>query len=294
MRPPEPADAIRRLHAQFETARALGDSGSLAEAAPRILRALGGILGCDLGAVWTVDAAGSSIRCLETWQREGIVLSEFDAATRSAVFRRGIGLPGRVWASAQPAWIEDVTQDANFPRARIAAREGLHGAVGFPFGFGGSVLGMLEFFSRTIRPPDPQLLELLATIGSQIGQFVERTRAEGDLQTMFQMSRDLLCIAGVDGYFHRLNPAWEETLGYPLEELLSRPYVEFVHPDDRGKTRDEARSLTEGTAAVLFENRYRCKDGSYRWLAWKTAPRVEAGLLYAVARDVTEQKRAAE
>ena len=170
MTTPEQADAIRRLHAQTVTARALAESASLAEAAPRILRVLGEILSCDHGAVWTVDLAGTSIRCLETWHRASIVVSEFDAATRGAVFRRGVGLPGRVWESARPAWIADVTQDSNFPRARVAAREGLHGAMGFPIVLGGSVFGMLEFFSRTIREPDQGLLEMLGAVGSQIGQ----------------------------------------------------------------------------------------------------------------------------
>ena len=294
MSTPEQADAIRRLHAQFETARALAESASLAQAAPRILKVLGEILGCDHGAVWTVDPAGATIRCLQTWHPRSLRLPEFDAITRATAFARGIGLPGRVWQSGRPAWIEDVTRDTNFPRAAVAAREGLHGAFGFPIVLGGSVLGMLEFFSREIREPDQDLLELLATIGSQIGQFVERKRAEAELTTLFQMSRDLLCIAGVDGYFRRLNPAWEETLGHSLEELTSRPYVEFVHPEDRGATTAEAKSLTAGEGTLLFENRYRCRDGSYRWLAWKTAPLVEQGLLYAVARDVTEQKRAAQ
>jgi PAS domain S-box-containing protein len=107
------------------------------------------------------------------------------------------------------------------------------------------------------------------------------------------MSRDMLCIADFQGYFRRLNPAWEETLGYPLQELLSRPYVDFVHPDDRNATSEEAKSNTTGEGTLLFENRYRRKDGSYRWLAWKTAPLVEEGLIYAIARDVTDQKQAA-
>jgi PAS domain S-box-containing protein len=294
MSTPEQADAIRRLHAQFETARALAESSSLSEAAPRILRALGEILRCDHGAVWSVDPAGSSIRCLETWHPPSASLPEFDAATRAAAFAPGIGLPGRVWQSGRPAWIEDVTRDANFPRAPVAARAGLHGAFGFPIVLGGSVLGMLEFFSREIREPDPDLLELLATIGSQIGQFVERKRAEGELGTFFAMSRDMLCIASFDGYFRRLNPAWQETLGYSLAELTSRPYVDFVHPDDRGATAAEAKSVSAGQPMLVFENRYRRKDGSYRWLAWKSAARVEQGLVYCVARDVTEQKRKAE
>jgi two-component system sensor histidine kinase/response regulator len=288
------ADAIRRLNAQYETARALAESASLAEAAPRILQALGGILGWDYGAVWIVDSAESAIHCLETWHGPSLALPEFEAASRTTVFTRGRGLPGRVWDTGQPAWIQDVVGDPNFPRAPVAAREGLHGAFGLPIGLGGRVLGILEFFSRDIREPDQDLRDLLATIGSQIGQFVERKRAEQELQTLFRMSRDMLCIADFDGYFRRLNPAWEETLGHTREELLSRPYVEFVHPDDRGATSEEARSITAGQGTLVFENRYRCSDGSYRWLAWKAAPLVEQGLIYCVARDVTEQKRVAE
>ncbi len=294
MSTPEQADALRRLHAQFETARALGESASLAAAAPRILRVLGEILGCDHGAVWMVDPAQAAIHCLETWHPPSVSVPEFDTITRSLPFARGAGLPGRVWESGRPAWIEDVTRDTNFPRAAVAAREGLHGAFGFPIVLGGNVLGMLEFFSRDVREPDQGLLDLLATVGSQIGQFVERKRAESELTTLFQMSRDMLCIAGFDGYFRRINPAWEETLGYPLQELISRPYVDFVHPDDRNATTEEAKSNTAGEGTLLFENRYRRKDGSYRWLAWKTAPLVEEGLIYAIARDVTEQKQAAQ
>jgi len=293
MSSPAEADAIRRLHAQYETARALAESASLAEAAPRILKALGQTLGFDHGAVWTVDQADTSIRCLDTWHAASQAFAEFDAATRAMVFERAAGLPGRVWRSGEPVWIEDVTRDENFPRAAVAERAGLHGAFGFPIKLGGTVLGVLEFFSREIREPDQELLDQLATIGSQIGQFVERKRAEGELKTMFQMSRDMLCIAGFDGYFRRLNPAWQEVLGYTLEELTSRPYVEFVHPDDRGATSREAKSVSAGHGTLVFENRYRRRDGEYRWLAWKAAPIVEQGLIYCVARDVTEQKRAA-
>jgi PAS domain S-box-containing protein len=288
------ADPTQRLHAQYATARALAESSSLAEACPRILQALGDILGWDHGAVWTVDGSGGVIRCVDTWNPPGVVLPEFESASRSAALPRGVGLPGRVWASGKPAWIEDVVRDRNFPRVEVAERAGLHGALGFPIVLGGDVLGVLEFFSREIREPDAPLLELLATIGSQIGQFVERKRAEEELATFFRMSRDMLCIAGFDGYLRRLNPAWQETLGHSLEELMSRPYVDFVHPDDRGATTAEAESVSRGGGMVVFENRYRCRDGSYRWLAWKAAPVVEQGLVYASVRDVTEQKRVAE
>src|SRR5262245_19899658 len=131
------ADAIRRLHVQYETARALAESASLAEAAPRILRALGETLGYDHGSVWPVEAAGTSIRCLDTWRPPSSALSEFDAVTRSMRFERAMGLPGRVWRGGEPVWIEDVVHDTNFPRAEVAEREGLHGAFGFPIKLGG-------------------------------------------------------------------------------------------------------------------------------------------------------------
>jgi PAS domain S-box-containing protein len=287
------SEAVRRLHAQYATTRALAESASLNEAAPRVLQAICESLGWEHGALWHVDAAAQVLRCLEVWTPTG-AFPEFAAITRRTAFPRGVGLPGRVWSSGKPAWIDDVVRDQNFPRAPVAAREGLHAAFGFPVLLGEEVLGVLEFFSRETRPADEELLALLATVGSQIGQFAERRRAEQELATLFETSRDMLCVTGFDGYFRRLNPACEKTLGFSREELMARPFMEFVHPDDRESTASEAAKVNAGASAVLFENRYRCKDGSYRWLSWNATPLPEAGLAFATARDVTEQRRAAE
>jgi PAS domain S-box-containing protein len=122
----------------------------------------------------------------------------------------------------------------------------------------------------------------------------ERKRAEEERDRFFTMSLDLLCIAGFDGYFKRLNPAWERTLGFNTEELLAEPYLNFLHPDDRATTVAEAQKITTGAETISFENRYRCKNGSYRWLSWTAQPFLEQGLIYAAARDITERKRAEE
>ncbi len=287
-------EAVARLHAQYATVRALAECRSLEEAAPRILQAVGEPLGWEHAALWRVDPAAGGLRCFEIWHAPGLAFPELAQVSLGMTFAPGIGLPGRVWKAAKPVWLPDIVADDNFPRGPAVYREGLRTALGFPILAGEEVLGVLEVFSREARPPDREMLEMLATIGSQIGQFTVRLRAEQELATLFQQSPDLLCIAGTDGYFRRLNPAWQRTLGYTPAELMGRPYVDFVHPDDRERTGSEAGRIVAGSGAAHFENRYRCKDGSYRWLSWKSAPLPEQGLIYALARDVTEERRAAE
>lgn len=111
-----------------------------------------------------------------------------------------------------------------------------------------------------------------------------------DLERFFSYALDMLCIAGVDGYFKRVNPAFERTLGWTADELLAIPFVELIHPDDREDTIAEVGRLASGAPTLSFENRYRCKDGTYRDLHWASYPEPGTGLVYAVARDVTEWK----
>ena len=177
-----------RLAAQYAVTRVLAEAPTLAIATPRILQAICEGLNWSVGAIWRVDQKEKLLRCVETWRMSSAQFKEFDQGTHSRTFPPGVGLPGRVWAQAQPAWIEDVTRDANFPRALIAAKEGLHSAFGFPILLGTEVLGVLEFFSLQIQQPDHRLLEMMSAIGSQIGQFIERKEAEDALR---MYARDL-------------------------------------------------------------------------------------------------------
>jgi PAS domain S-box-containing protein len=112
-----------------------------------------------------------------------------------------------------------------------------------------------------------------------------------ELLHFFDDSADLLCIAGFDGKFKRLNPTWVSLLGWTMEELKAAPFLDFVHPDDRPSTLAEMNKLDSGVATIEFRNRYRRKDGSWRWLQWTATPQQDRREIYAVARDVTEQKR---
>jgi PAS domain S-box-containing protein len=111
-----------------------------------------------------------------------------------------------------------------------------------------------------------------------------------EFDQFFNVSLDIMCIANTDGYFLRLNPAAEKILGYSSEELMAKRLFEFVHPDDLERTREAVSSLASQKRLFFFENRYRCKDGAYRWLEWSASPAEK--LIYAAARDITERKQA--
>lgn len=110
----------------------------------------------------------------------------------------------------------------------------------------------------------------------------------------FALSIDMLCIAHFSGYFKRLNPAWETTLGFSREELQSKAMFEFVHPDDRERTLDQNRKVRTGGQALSFVNRYLCKNGSYKWLLWNATADLDRQVIYSIARDITERKQAEE
>jgi PAS domain S-box-containing protein len=130
--------------------------------------------------------------------------------------------------------------------------------------------------------------------GDEVG---ELSRALGawvasrrEVDSLFHLSHDILCAIGLDGHFKRLNPAWERALGWTIREMLAVPAIDLVHPDDRRATAEVMAELNEGHDAVAFENRYRCRDGSYRTLAWEARISLSDGLVYAAARDVTERR----
>lgn len=122
----------------------------------------------------------------------------------------------------------------------------------------------------------------------------ERKRAEDERNRLFNLSADMLCVAGFDGCLKQVNPAWSSCLGWTAEELTSRPMIDYILPEDHEATRQMREQIHQGKTVRGFENRYRCKDGSYRWLSWSVHPWIVSRQVFAVARDVTQQKLAEE
>ena len=176
----------RRLEAQFRVARILAESESLDVAAPILLQAIAESLGWEMGQLWSIGREGDLLHWVASWQAPSLDAAQFEDASRNRTFSRGIGLPGRIWATAAPGWIRNIAEDANFPRVPAALLAGLHSAFGFPILFGHEVSGVMEFFSREVHEPDQVLLDLMNGIGQQIGQFVERKRAEEERAQIYE------------------------------------------------------------------------------------------------------------
>jgi PAS domain S-box-containing protein len=174
--------AEQRLAAQYAVTRVLAEPLTLQEVSGKILQAVCENLSWELGIFWHLDVPAHVLRCLDVWHAPGVPVADFVTLSRQRTFSPGTGLPGRVWSSRKPAWIPDVIQDENFPRAPAAANAGLHGAFGVPVQVGNTFHGVIEFFSRGIREPDRGLLDMMAEIGIKVGQFIERKRTEGELQ----------------------------------------------------------------------------------------------------------------
>lgn len=294
----------RRLAARTGVTRVLSDSPNLAEATPRIVRAVCESLGWDVGALWRANRMEGVLSCVGVWHAPGVEVPDFLDLSRETAFPPGVGLPGRVWASGEPAWIPDVALDENFPRAPVADREGLHGAFGFPIILGREVLGVLEFFSREIRQPDSELLVTMAVIGSQVGQFMQRKRAEEELilqksllEAQSEAAVDGILLVSTDGTMTSFNRRFLEMWGIPDEVMSSRLDADalraiqpklvdpegfmarvaylYEHPEER--VRDELE-LVDGRTFDRYSAPVQTPDGVTHGRVW-------------FFRDITERKR---
>jgi signal transduction histidine kinase/ActR/RegA family two-component response regulator len=182
--------AEHRLRARDMVTRALAESRTIEEAAPLILEIVCRELDWQVGGVWRVDEDEELLRCVHMFGAPRA--PQFEVVSREHTFAAGAGLPGRVWKSGKPIWIDDVVSDRNFPRAQAAAAEDLHAALACPITLNDRVLGVMEFFSGEVRHSDPEMLVMLDTIGSQMGQFIERSRTEDVLyRTQDQLHSEL-------------------------------------------------------------------------------------------------------
>jgi PAS domain S-box-containing protein len=254
------ADGLRSV--EHAAARILAETDRPVEVYAAVLEAIGDSLGWELGAVWEIGVDDDLLRCVCTWHA-GEGAPEFEALSARIALSAGEGLPGRVLASGEPAWIVDPPDDANFPRADVARRSGLHAAFGFPLHSPRGVVGVMEFFSRELREPDQRLLQTMRALGSQVGQFVARRRAEADvrasesrLRAMLESALDAVVTMDHDGRVVDWNHAAEATFGYRAHEVVGREMAELIVPPDlRAAHRHGLARFLETEHAVVLDRR---------------------------------------
>jgi PAS domain S-box-containing protein len=259
---------LRRRQSESATSRAvdyaivriLAEAPTLAEATPELLECIGEALGFELGAIWVLDRDEEIMRYVDTWQARGVEAENFLDLTRTISFAPGVGLPGRVWATGEPAIIGDVMREENFPRAAAAGEAGLHSAVGFPIRGKTGFLGVIEFYTTDIRRPSAELIELLTFSGGHIGQFIERMQGEEEVRRSEELKTAMLesALDGVIAIDHKgcileFNPAAEKTFGYARADVLGEEMANLVVPPrfrDRHR-RGLERFLATGESTIL-------------------------------------------
>jgi PAS domain S-box-containing protein len=263
-------------------------------------------LGWVESAFWRLDPSLNSMRCAEFWHHPSFQFSRFEAMSRKMTFSSGEGLPGRAWASGAPAWIPDFTQQPEFVRAPIAAMEGLRGACAFPIWSGREMFGVMEFLSREVRPIDDDLLLVMSSIGSKIGQFIQGKKAEKAVReeearkgAILESALDGIITFDQHGKIIEFNSAAEKTFGYRREEVFGKEMEEMIIPPSiRVKYRQGISRYFSGSEESLPGKRIEMiamrSDGSEFpvELAVTRVPLEGPPLFTGYLRDLSERKEA--
>ncbi len=237
----EREETIRRLAAHNAAAQVLIEAESVQAMLDGVVEAVTESLGWAVGVYWALEEAPARLVARSIWRRgDAARLDAFEALTRESTFERGVGLPGRVWAAGEPAWIPDLSADPNYPRAAAAARAGLSSGFAFPVALGGEFLGALECYTEAPRQSDPELLETMAAVGAQIGLFTQRRRAADELaaserryRLLAETSTDVIITIDASSTILSVNPAVRRVFGYPPEELVGQPLTMLMPPEMR-------------------------------------------------------------
>ena len=263
--------AEQRLLVQYRVTRILAEAATLDDATPKILQAMCECLGWDSGSLWRIDREAGVLRHAERWHAPSVVAPQFYAAIRSSTFRLGSGIPGRAWASRAPILVPDVAEHPEARHRDAAAREGLHAALAFPILLGSEVLGVMGFLSRNVWRPDQDLIDVMATLGRQIGQFTKRIAAVDELQLRVSMLQNIPVAAWSvtpDGTPDVVNQLWYEYTGQTPEYVNSNPeaWMAALHPEDRERaSRIYWDGIRSGRGFTMEARLLRARDGAYRW-----------------------------
>ncbi len=296
----------RRLNIEYRVSRVLAESATLRQASSGILRTICESMNWEVGEFWNVDNRAGVMRFDDMWIAPDMRADKFLGVSRKTTFARGVGLPGRVWASGKPVWIPDVVVSAYFLRAAEAKKAGLHSAFSFPILSGNEVIGAIEFFGREIRQPDEELMSMFEALGPLLGQFFERKQAdeamresEEKYRTILENIEDGYFEVDIAGNFTFFNDSLCGILGYPRDEMLGMNNRDFIDTRDFAKVYKTFNKVYRtGEPARAFDWEIIRKDGTRRYVEGSISRREDSTDqpigFRGIVRDITERRGAEE
>jgi PAS domain S-box-containing protein len=278
------------LQLLLESVHLLSVSPDLSTATTSILKRFCAASDWPLGELW-IPTPDGALELFSAAQRPDFTAgTKFQCATAGLSLRFSEGLLNELWGGA-PVFVPDLWTDPGVFRAKAAELAGFRSAFVIPLKSGEQTLALMLFFLTGTQAPDGHWMALARAVAAEVGAIFQRERMQEQLDSFFNRSLDMHCIAGFDGFLKRVNPAWTRILGYEAGDLLSRPLIEFVHPEDRPLFLEKLAKLGSGADLTALEVRCLCADGSSIWTLWNATPLASQHLLIATSRDITERKR---
>jgi len=273
----------------FDILTAINRNKTIDEGLEQILQITCEYLDFVYAEAWTVNIDKAKLKYRTNWKANETA-GYLRGATSITEAQKGDKLVGKTWQAAQKIYWEDL-QNSPLHSKEYATQANLTSGIGLPIMFNNEVIAVLTFFNHQPFTKEQINSSLLEKINSQIGTDIERKRTEDELSKFFSLSPDMLCIVGYDGFFKKINKATSTILEYTEEELLNQPVDHFIHPDYLLSTQEKRNLLKQGVPLINFENIYVTKSKKNKWLAWTSIPLKEEGIIYAVAKDITEKRK---
>ncbi len=292
-----------RLSVELAISNTLATEPTVADAIPKILKAICSSIGWSVGVVWWQDPQTNTLKVIHDWQRDGFFVDAFVKAGRTLRFRPGEGLPGRTWTAREAIWIEDIATDGNFTRKAEALKYGLTSAFAFPIVLSGKCVGIMEFYSVVPRKPDPEFLQYVTPLGSQIGQLIERKQAEEALRESerrfretLQNSRLIAIELDREGKVLFCNNFTLELTQWEREVVYGHNWFERFVPDGAKLLDLYKQWIATNTMPLHYENHILTRDGDERLISWNVTilynvSDKEASGAAAIGEDITERRQ---
>ncbi|HWP58634.1 MAG TPA: PAS domain S-box protein [Candidatus Acidoferrales bacterium] len=302
----EPERAEQELRLLLTATREIGEAEDFDSALRLLLTSVCESTGWEYAEAWAPLPDGTALRCSPAWCQRGSGLEEFRAATETLTFSRGVGVPGRVWASKRPEWVKDISIEPTevCPRAGIALKAGLKAALGVPILAGGEVLAVVVFFAREARAEDERHAAVVSAVGAQLGSVLRRKQIEQELrrreallQQVIDESTNVIWVKSVEGRYQFINRRYEQLFHVSRERVKDKTDHDLFPKEIADEFRANDLRVIEAGAPMQFEERAPQDDGIHVYIANKFPIRDGSGFVYAVcgiATDITERKREEE